>query len=155
MLEVGRIGRAHGVRGEVVVRLVTDRLERLDPGSVLSTDRGELVVASSRPHGDRWVVRFEGIGGRESAEELRGTVLRAEAIDDPDTLWVHELIGAPVLDAEGTDRGTVVSVQANPASDLLELSSGALVPLVFLVERRDDGVLIVDVPCGLFELYGG
>ncbi len=63
---------------------------------------------------------------REAAEAVRGVVLSAEALDDPDAFWVHELIGASVVDADGTERGRVVSVVANPASDLLELEGGAL-----------------------------
>ena len=61
LLEVGSIGRAHGTSGEVVVRLITNRTERLESGSKLAADVRELVVATSRPHQDRWLVRFEGV----------------------------------------------------------------------------------------------
>ena len=64
LLEVGRIGKAHGLKGEVSVRLISDRTERLDRGAVLSTARGDLRVAASRPHQDRWIVQFDGISGR-------------------------------------------------------------------------------------------
>jgi 16S rRNA processing protein RimM len=63
---------------------------------------------------------------------------------------VHELIGSIVTDATGTERGTVVSVVANPASDLLELDTGALVPLRFLTEHTP-GRVVVEAPEGLFE----
>jgi 16S rRNA processing protein RimM len=63
LLEVGRIDKAHGVRGDVVVRLTSDRLERLAVGSRLQTDDGELVVESARPHQDRWIVHFEDVYG--------------------------------------------------------------------------------------------
>lgn len=152
LLEVGRITKAHGLRGEVVVFLVTDRTERLDPGSELQTDRGELVVAASRPHQDRWIVAFEGVAGRDQAEQLRGVVLRAEPLDDPDALWVHELIGCTVVTPDGTERGVVQSVLDNPAADLLVLDSGAMVPVVFVVGAPEDGVLRVDTPEGLFDL---
>jgi 16S rRNA processing protein RimM len=109
-------------------------------------------VASSRPHQDRWLVLFDGVTGREAAEALRGLVLRAEPLDDPDELWVHELIGCRVVDHDGTERGTVEAVQDNPAADLLVLDSGALVPVVFLVGPPRDGVVRVEVPDGLFEL---
>ncbi len=154
LLEVGRITKAHGLRGEVVVWLSSDRTERLEPGRVLHTDRGVLEVRSSRPHQDRWVVHFEGVEGRDAAERLRGLILSGEPIDDPDVLWVHDLIGASVRTPDGTVRGTVESVQDNPASDLLVLDSGALVPVVFVVEGPTDGVLVVDTPDGLFELGG-
>ena len=68
LLEVGRISRPHGLRGEVVVALTTDRTERLTPGTALSTDKGVLVVRASRPHQDRWIVAFEGHGTREQAD---------------------------------------------------------------------------------------
>ena len=155
VLEVGRITKAHGLRGEVVVHLVSDRTERLDRGSVLLSDRGDLRVVASRPHTDRWIVQFEGCTTREAAEALRGTELRAQAADSPDDgeLWVHELIGVRVVEPDGTDRGTVESVQSNPAADLLVLDSGALVPVVFVVAGPTDGVLTVDVPGGLFALF--
>ena len=132
--------------------LVSNREERLAAGSVLETDGGQLEVLSSRPHGDRWLVRFRGHTDRTSAESLRGLVLRAEPLDDPEELWVHELVGSRVVSADGVDRGIVESVQENPAADLLVLETGALVPVVFVVDGPTDGVIRVDVPDGLFEL---
>jgi 16S rRNA processing protein RimM len=150
VLEVGRVARAHGIRGSVVVDLVTDRHERLEPGSVLSTDEGDLTVVAARPFGRRWLVDFEGVADRNQAEQLAGSVLRAAAIEDPDELWVHDLVGREVVEADGTPRGPVVELQANPAADLLVLSSGALVPLTFVVDVSADRI-VVDVPAGLFE----
>ena len=148
LLEIGRIERPHGLDGEVVVSLVTDRVGRLEPGSVLYTDRGPLTVGSSRPHTKRYLVRFDRITDRTDAEAWRGVILSAEPIDDPedDTLWVHELVGARVI-----DHGTVVSVLGNPASDLLELEDGQLVPLTFLVDFVPGRRVDVDVPAGLLE----
>jgi 16S rRNA processing protein RimM len=151
LLEVGTIGRAHGTGGEVVVRLVTNRVERVDPGSRLISSVGELVVSKSRPHQDKWLVQFDGIETRNQAEELRGAVLSALPLDIPDVLWVHELIGSVVREVDGAERGTVTAVVANPASDLLELDSGHLVPLTFIVQF-EEGIVLVDVPDGLFEL---
>ena len=151
LLEVGRVAKAHGLRGEVIVALSTDRTERLDPGTVLSTDDGELTVVTSQPHQRRWIVQFAGVESREAAEALHGLVLRAEPLDDPDALFVHELIGSEVVDEAGTVLGTVESVEQNPASNLLVLDSGGLIPLRFLVERRGD-CLVVEVPQGLLDL---
>ena len=153
LLEVGRITKAHGLRGEVVVYLTSDRDERVAKGAVLHGDRGtSFVVASSRRHQDRWIVAFEQLSTREDAEAARGTVLSAEPIDDPDALWVHELIGCTVVDADGIERGVVESVMDNPAAALLVLDGGALVPVVFVVGTPADGVVHVDVPDGLFDL---
>jgi 16S rRNA processing protein RimM len=149
LLEVGRVTKPHGTRGDVVVELVTDRVERLAPGSVLEGVTGPLTVEQASPHHGRWIVRFAGVTSREGAEALRGA-LQAAPLDDPGALWVHELIGSEVVDATGARRGRVVSVVANPASDLLELDGGALVPVRFVTVRAD-GVVHVDVPQGLFE----
>ena len=151
MLEVGRVVKPHGLAGDVIVELVTDRVERLAPGSVLSTDGADLEVESSQRHQHRWIVRFAGVVGREGADRLRGAVLRAEPIEDPDALWVHELIGARVRDVTGRDLGAVTAVEANPASDLLVLESGALVPLTFVVEAVPGESLVVDLPEGLVD----
>ena len=153
LLEVGRITKTHGVRGDVLVLLTTERTERVAPGTVLSTDRGDLTVVRSSPHQDRWIVHFDGIDVREVADGWRGVVLRAEAIDGDadDALWVHELVGSSVVLVDGTQVGTVQEVEANPAADLLVLDSGALVPVVFITDRAD-GTLTIDPPDGLFDI---
>lgn len=153
LLEVGRIDRAHGVKGEVIVNLVTDRLERLSSGSRLQTPQGDLTVVKSRPHQHRYLVYFEEIKSREIAENWRGTKLFAEPITDPEdeTLWVHDLVGAEVLDQHGVSHGLVVAVVSNPASDLLELENGDLVPLTFVVDIEPQRLISVEAPEGLFE----
>jgi 16S rRNA processing protein RimM len=150
ILEVGRVVKPHGIRGEVIVELVTDRVERLTAGAVLATATGDLVVNEARAHQGRWIVAFDGVATRNEAEALRGTVLRADAIEDPDVLWVHELVGSEVVDVAGRSHGTVVAIEANPASDLLVLEGGGLVPLRFVVETGE-GRLTVDVPAGLLD----
>jgi 16S rRNA processing protein RimM len=156
LLEVGRITKPHGLRGEVLVRLTTDRLERVAPGAVLQSDRGPLEVAQSRPQKDRHIVRFVGIDDRGAAEAVAGVVLRAEPIEDPGVLWAHELIGCVVVDVDGVERGRVEALQDNPASDLLVLDTGALVPLRFVVQGPTDGAadgrIHVETPPGLFDL---
>ncbi|MFT5530241.1 MAG: 16S rRNA processing protein RimM [Candidatus Poriferisodalaceae bacterium] len=151
LLEIGRIGKAHGLKGEVVVTLTTDRLERVAPGTELHDGHGLLVVAESRPHQERHLVRFEGRTTREGAERLRGRVLSAAPIKDDDVLWVHELVGCRVRDQHGIDRGLVEAVLSNPAADLLTLDTGALIPLTFVLDIEDD-VVLVDTPDGLFDL---
>ena len=151
LLEVGTIAKAHGTSGEVVVRLITNQTERLNHGSRLMSDLGELVVSKSRPHHDKWLVQFNGVETRTQAEELRGLTLMAAPLDIPDALWVHELIGSVVKEVSGAERGTVKAVVANPASDLMELDTGHLVPLTFVVDFAD-GLISVDVRDGLFEL---
>jgi len=155
LLEVGRVDRPHGIKGEVVVSLVTNRIERLSPGGELQANDSTLVVRRARPFQGRWVVAFEGYEDRNAAEGLRGAVLLAEPLEDPDELWVHRLIGAEVVCSAGVARGTVSAVQANPASDLLVLDGGALVPLTFVDSVEGAGRsarIVVDAPAGLFEL---
>ena len=132
--------------------LVSNRLERLAPGSELQTDAGTLQVVAARPHQQRHLVAFAGIDDRGKAEALRGLLLRAEPIVDPDEMWVHELIGARVVDQSGTDRGVVARVAANPAGDLLELADGALVPMRFVVACVPRQRIEVEVPDGLFDI---
>ena len=151
LLLVGRITRPHGLKGEVVAQLSTNRSERLDPGSVLYTDDEMLHVVSSRPKEKTFLVLFEGRSSRESVEALQGLEIYAEPVDDPDELWVHDLVGSRVVEVDGTDRGMVEHVEANPASDLLVLDTGALVPVRFVVAHADDQVTI-EVPDGLFDL---
>jgi len=164
LVEVGRITRPHGLRGEVVVALTSDREERVAVGSTLETDRGPLVVATARrehrkgqqrhtsQYSQHWVVAFRGHDGRDAAEALRGLALRAEPIDDPDAMWVDDLVGATVvLVGSGEPIGTCVAVMANPAADILELDSGALVPVVFVTEHAP-GRITVDLPDGLLDL---
>lgn len=157
LLEIGHVARPHGLRGEVMVDLVSTVEDRLAPGSVLECEGRQLVVESSNavpgkagPRGGRWIVRFAGVGTREQAEDLVGAALRAEPLEGAEGLWVHEMIGSLVVDQAGQVQGKVVSVEANPASDLLVLDSGALVPLRFVV-AAGPGKLTVDAPAGLFD----
>jgi 16S rRNA processing protein RimM len=154
LLEVGAIVKPHGLRGEVIVKLSTNREERLAPGVLLTAGDGtRYEVLSSSPHRGRFIVSLQGVHGIEAAEALRGTTLFAPPLEDPDALWIHDLIGSQVEDGTGALLGTVESVQANPASDLLVLDSGALIPLRF-VERSEPGVrVIVDLPDGLLDLF--
>lgn len=131
-LEVGRIARAHGLRGEVVVELTTNRLERVSTGSVLFAGERPLTVERATPHQGRWLVAFEGLLDRPAADSLRGQELTADPIDDPEALWVHELVGCRLVDQDGTDRGRIVAIESNPASDLAVLEGGGLVPLRFV-----------------------
>jgi 16S rRNA processing protein RimM len=155
-LVVGRVGRAHGLRGEVAIRFSSNRPERSAVGAVLYASDRELVVEGSRPHQGRVLVHFAGVDDRTAAEALQGLELTAapltdEVALDADELWVHEVVGAEVLDRSGTSWGWVVAVEANPASDLLVLDGGALVPMVFVVEQRE-GAVVIDPPDGLFDL---
>jgi 16S rRNA processing protein RimM len=155
LLEVGRVVKAHGLRGEVVVAFVTNRPERAAAGSVLSGPSGTLVVQTSRPFeatGDgRWIVLFEGVSDRAGAEALRGVLLRAAPLEDPSALWTHELIGASVVDLAGAALGVVEAIESNPASDLLVLDGGGLIPLRF-VTAHSPGRVTVDIPDGLLDL---
>ena len=153
LLDVGYIARAHGLRGQVAVALTTDRLERLSPGSHFFTDRGRLTVVAAAAHQDRFIVTFSEIADRTAAEAWRGTVLRATRLelDDEDVIWIDELFGAEVISKDGVSRGRVVAVEENPASDMLVLDSGSLVPLTFVVELEANVRIELDEPDGLFE----
>jgi 16S rRNA processing protein RimM len=152
-LEVGRVVKPHGLRGEVVVFAITNHPERFAPGAVLEVDGVAHTIATSRPHQDRWLVRFDDVVDRDGAEQLRGAMLSAAPLEgDDDEVWVHEVIGADVVDRNGARLGRVTAVEANPAHDMLVIDSGALVPMPFVVEH-DAHRVVVDVPDGLLELF--
>ncbi len=139
----------------MVVQLWTDQTRRVDPGTELATAQGNLTVVWSKPFGeDRYIVQFEDVADRNAAESLRGLELEAEPLDDvPDVLWVHELVGTTVRDAAGTALGTVASVEANPASDLMVLESGGLIPVRFVTAHDAAARTVdVDIPEGLLDL---
>jgi 16S rRNA processing protein RimM len=154
-LEVGRVHKAHGLKGDVSVSLTTDRLERIEPGSRLFVDDVEHEVArsTSQPP-DRWIVGFAGISDRTAAEALRGAVLTAVPLDaEEDELWVHELVGAAVALPDGTTVGRVEAVQDNPAHELLVLDTGDLVPVVFVVDGSGlPERVVIDPPEGLLGI---
>lgn len=163
---IGRIGRAHGVRGEVSIESRTDEPDRrYAPGAVLLTDppaAGPLTVSAVRSHGDRLLVSFEEVADRGTAEGLRGVLLTVEADPaaappDPDEFYDHQLIGLRV-EADGAEVGEVARVLHHPAHDVLVVrrSSGgeAMVPFVAdLVPEVDvaSGRLTVANRPGLLE----
>ena len=150
-LEVGRIVKAHGLRGQVQVDLWSDRVERLESGVTLYSERGPLVVVAAAPHQARFIVSFDRIDSREEADRWRGIVLSAPRLVDESVICIDQLYGAEVVDAQGVRRGVVVEVEANPASDLMVLDSGALVPLTFVVTLEANTRVQIDAPEGLFE----
>lgn len=150
-LEVGRVHKAHGLKGDVVVSLTGDRAERVAPGARLWVGADEREVARSRPHQDRWIVAFVGVDDRTGAEALRGQPLTAPPLDATDgEMWVHELVGATVVLADGTEVGVVEAVQDNPAHELLVLDTGDLVPVVFVTDPSGlPDRVVIDPPEGL------
>lgn len=163
---VGRIGRPHGLRGEVTVHVVTDDPDsRFAAGAVLRTDpvaRGPLTVAGMRRSGPVLVIGFEGVPDRDAAETLRGTMLTLDAAtlpvpDDPEEFYDHQLIGLSVVDRSGTALGSVVDVWHPPAAPVLVVTrtdgSEELVPFVSAIVPVVDlelGRLVVQPPDGMF-----
>src|ERR1700685_4405757 len=126
-LLVGRVARSHGIRGEVVVQVHTDDPDlRFAAGSVLATEpaaRGPLTIVSSRWHSGRLLVAFAGYAARNSAEDLRGTLLVMDSSEvgppaDPDEYHDYELIGLGVLTLAGEPVGVVTDV-LHQGQDLL------------------------------------
>lgn len=155
LLEVGHIGRAHGIKGDVFFVLSSDRVERAAVGSKLWLRNRWVTVSASSNASGKWRVHLDGVDDRNAAEALAGIKAYAEPLDDADALWVHHLIGASVIESNGIDRGQCISVIANPASDLIELDSGALVPVTFVTSVDVSGgvpLVTIDPPDGLFDL---
>jgi 16S rRNA processing protein RimM len=163
---VGRVVKAHGIRGEVACELLTDVPGRLDAGARILLGDQPTTVASSRPHQGRLLVRFEGVTDRNAAELLRGRELRAEPLDadDHDVYFVYELIGMAVRDVDGALLGTVRAMVDLPdaaAYDLLEVErpdgSRWLLPAVdeyveiAVAEDDTEELVVVDPPAGLLD----
>jgi 16S rRNA processing protein RimM len=167
-LVVGRIGRPHGVHGEVVVDI------RPDPpylgyavGSVFETDpatAGPLTVETLRPHQGRFLVTFEGYADRDMADQLRGVLLCVDSAtisdpEDPEEFNDHQLVGLRVELASGEHLGDVVRIEHAPASDLLivRLADGrtGMVPFVRAIVPEVDvagGKVVLTPPDGLFDV---
>lgn len=127
LVTIGRVVKAHGIRGEVAVHLLTDLDERFAPGVKVRVGNLDVRVAASRPHQGRMLVQFEGVTDRTAAERLRGADIKAEPLDldDHEHFFAHELMGLVVVDAEGGDLGTVSALIELPDAagyDLLEVT---------------------------------
>ncbi|MFE9428441.1 ribosome maturation factor RimM [Kitasatospora sp. NPDC006697] len=166
-LVVGRIGRAHGIRGDVFVEVRTDEPElRLGPGAVLLTDPaavGPLTVESGKVHSGRLLIRFAGIKDRTAAETLRNTMLIAEVDpeerpEEEDEYYDHQLIGLDVVLTDGTLIGELTEVVHLPYQDLLTVTRPdgtevlvpfvqQIVPVVDLAEQR----CVITPPPGLVD----
>lgn len=163
---VGKIGRAHGIRGDVFIDVTTDEPKRrFTTGAQLRLDDGtQLEVASVRKHGGRLLVVFTGLHDRTAVEQLTGRQLFADVPSDEQPSGQNEyfdrqLVGLEVRSATGAPSGTIVGVQHMPAQDLLVIDVDgderlvpfveALVPTVNLeegfVQLADVGGLLEDV----------
>jgi len=170
-LVIGRIAKAHGITGEVVVDVRTDDPDaRFVPGVQLRLKRGRgvgesaAVIDSVRPHGGRLLVRLRGIDDRDAAEALRGHLFVVDSADlpslnDPDEFYDHELEGLTVRTAGGDDVGRVLEVLHTAGGELLsvrtESGTEILVPFVSAIVTavsREDGLIVIDPPEGLLDL---
>ncbi|MFE4217431.1 ribosome maturation factor RimM [Streptomyces sp. NPDC056844] len=139
-LVVARIGRAHGIKGEVTVEVRTDEPElRLGPGAVLATEpaqAGPLTIETGRVHSGRLLLRFEGVRDRTAAEALRNILLIAEVDpeelpEDPEEFYDHQLMDLDVVLADGTEIGRITEITHLPSQDL------------FIVERPDGSEVMI------------
>lgn len=167
-LVIGRIGRPHGIRGEVTLEVRTDTPElRFAPGSTLATDpveRGPLTVLDSWVHSSRWILSIVGVEDRGAAESLRDTLLTIDTaelppIEDPEEFYDHQLIGLAARLRDGSDVGVVHDVIHGPAGDLLAIrrpdERELLVPFLRDMVPVVDvaaGYVVLDPPEGLLEL---
>jgi 16S rRNA processing protein RimM len=164
---VGRIGRAHGLKGEVSVEPRTDEPERrFVVGAVLGTQGrahwSSLTVEAARTHQGRLLVRFEEIADRTTAESARGTELTVvvtpeESPEDPEEFYDHQLVGLRVETLAGAVVGELLRVEHNAAQDLLVIGTGhgeVLFPFVEVLVPQVDvagGRLVLDDRPGLLE----
>ncbi len=162
-LMVGKIGRAHGIRGDVTIEVRTDEPERrFAAGTTFDTARGELTLEASRWHGQRLLATFRGVTDRSAAEALRGTELLVdipvgERPDNPEEFYDHQLIGLAAVTDDGEAVGEVSEVLHLPAQEVLVVRrNGAEVLIPFVSEivptvDLDAGRLVVIPPSGLLD----
>nr|WP_203722907.1 ribosome maturation factor RimM [Streptomyces coelicoflavus] len=164
---VARIGRAHGIKGEVTVEVRTDEPElRLGPGAVLATDpasAGPLTIETGRVHSGRLLLRFAGVHDRTGAEALRNTLLIAdvdpdERPEDEDEYYDHQLIDLDVVTEDGTAVGRITEISHLPTQDLfvVERPDGAEVYVPFVSEivtgiDLDEQRAVIAPPPGLID----
>jgi len=138
-LNVGRIGRAHGILGEATIEVRTDEPERrFAVGAEVLTDKGKLTISSARVHNGILLLGFEGINDRNGIEKLRNTLLYAdvdinESGEDEDDYHVQQLIGLRAELEDGSEFGIATDVLNLPAQDCLAIktkSGEALIPFV-------------------------
>ncbi|WP_084076827.1 ribosome maturation factor RimM [Demequina sp. NBRC 110057] len=157
-LTVARIGRAHGLKGEVSVEVRTDIPdERLIPGETYDTEpasAGPLTIATVRTQAGRWYLRFDEIVGRDAAEAARGVelVIDGDESDEDDAWYVHELVGLAAVRPDGSAVGEVVDLLSMPAQDILVVKQPgghrAMIPFVedFVPEVDMDARRVVVTP---------
>jgi 16S rRNA processing protein RimM len=169
-LTVGRVVKAHGVTGKVVVEVRTDSPEsRFAPGAVLRAKGSDglerrYAVDEAREHGGRLLVRLAGVADRDAADALRGSLFVIDStelppIDEPDTYYDHQLEGLRVFTTAGAGIGVVGEVLHTPAGELLAVrrddGGELLVPFVGAIVTAvslDSGTIEIDPPAGLLEL---
>ena len=166
-LVVARIGRAHGIKGELTVEVRTDEPElRLGPGARLTTEpasAGPLTIETGRVHSGRLLLRFEGVRDRTAAEALRNTLLIAEVDpeavpEDPEEFYDHQLADLDVVTREGEHIGRIEEIAHLPGQDLLVVrrEDGAEVMIPFVTEfvpeiDLEEQRAVIDPPPGLLD----
>jgi 16S rRNA processing protein RimM len=167
-LVVGRIGRAHGIRGQATIEVRTDDPDlRFARGARLLTEpaeRGPLVVSDAKYHNGILLLSFEGVADRNAVEALRNTLLVVEADpdespDDPDEFYDHQLVGLAVELTDGTVLGKIADLLHLPGQDVLAVQrpEGAevLIPFIKQFVPTVDGAagrVVVAPPAGLLDL---
>jgi 16S rRNA processing protein RimM len=146
LVQVGRVGRPHGLDGSFVVEEASEDEERFAPGASLLADGEAVIVAESKRAGGRRVIRLD-------REVERGAVLAVPLVELPDTeegeFYVFQLTGLTVEEEGGRALGRVQDVAPGVANDVLELDTGLALPLV------EDCVLSVDLERGLIVVAPG
>lgn len=146
------VAGAHGVKGEVRLKLFTDSPSSLALHEIVYVGGASRRLISVRDGGKTAVARFEGIVDRSAAEALRGSLVEIDRAALPpleEGEYYHaDLVGLPCVDHQGQPIGTVVAVENFGAGDLLEieLSNGkrSLIPYREGIADLDDGRMVLD-----------
>jgi 16S rRNA processing protein RimM len=151
-LAVGRLGRAHGIHGDLILEVLTDFPERLKPGTLvyIGQEHRPLRLARSRQHSQGLLVAFEGITSPEEAAKLRNQLVLVRADDRPSLeegeYYHHQLLGLQVVTEKGQVLGQLVEILETGANDVYIVRSQESAEV--LLPATEEVILSIDLQAG-------
>jgi 16S rRNA processing protein RimM len=157
LLAIGRVARAHGIHGRVLVAPYDQESKALASLKRVQLGPREFVIELAERANLGWLLSLQGIADRNAADTLRGLEVKAFRDElpplDEGEVYFADLIGFSVVDQQGQVRGVVEGIEAAGAQELLRLEGGQLVPLALVKDVLSEGRrIVVDAPEGLFDL---
>lgn len=156
-LVVGRLRHPHGVRGEILMQVITDFPERLQPGITVFVGQAHQPqrIRSRRPHGQGLLLTFDGYTTPETVGELRNALVFVPTADRPPLpageYYHHQLLGLRVISEDGRELGKVHEILGTAAHDIYVVK-GANGPDI-LLPATDEVILEIDLDRGILRAH--